>query len=120
MEQKDEALKPVFNIPGFIEKPREKDIEELTEDEKTLGQGADQAFWLTLKKHIENELVQLDQINEHAIAQGLPAQEIGQNAIVISQVKGVISKIFYVVDDAKEATEQMNLQKEALGRGEKK
>lgn len=100
-----QALRPeVFNIPAFIKKQkRESDYEELTEDEETLAAGADQAFWLALKKHIENEIEQLDKIALAAIETGMPLEEIGRNTVVISQVKGVISKIFHVVDDAKEA-----------------
>lgn len=100
-----QALKPVFNIPDFIKKEREKDITEISDEEEILGQGADMAFWLTLKKHIENQIQELDKINEEAIASGMSLEEIGRNTIVISQVKGVLNRIFNIVDDSKEALE---------------
>jgi len=105
------ALKPeIFNIPHFIEQ-KKTDIEVLTQDEKILAAGADNAFWRTLKKYFDESLAQLDSINDAAIAEGLPMEEIGRNAIVISQVKGVLNKISNVVQDAKEAQN---------GRGEEK
>jgi len=106
MANNAQALRPVSNIPSFISKERERDIEELTVAEKLLGSGAETPFWKALKKHIENQIQELEKINEVAIAQGLPLEEIGRNTIVISQTKGVITKIFNIVEDAHEATEE--------------
>lgn len=105
MANKDKgALKPeIFNIARFMEDKPKEDIEVITQDEKVLAQGANTAFWSSLKKHFADSLKQLDLINEEAMAQGLPMEEIGRNAIVISQVKGVLNKIMNVVEDAKEA-----------------
>lgn len=104
---KDEgAIKPVFNLQAYIkgqEKPQDE-VEELTDDEKVLGHGAKQKFWLVLKAHIENEIELIDRIAESAIESGAPMEEIGRNTIVVSQVKGVLKRIFNVVDDAYEAT----------------
>lgn len=99
------ALKPAFNIPSFIKREPKEDEEILTDEEKVLAQGADKAFWKILKKHIDSEIVLLDQIAEQAIEAGSSLEEIGRNTIVISQVKGVLNKIFNVVDDAHEALE---------------
>jgi hypothetical protein len=109
------ALKPaIFNIPAFAQE-KKSDIEEMTQDEKVLAAGADQAFWRTLKRYFEDVINQLDQVNEAAMAQGLPLEEIGRNAIVISQVKGVLKRVVDVVQDAKDA----QLEKEALdGQGQ--
>lgn len=103
------ALKPeILNFSRFMnEKPKE-DIEVITQDEKVLAAGANTAFWSTLKKHFDESIKQLDQINEEAMAQGLPMEEIGRNAIVISQVKGVLNKIINVVKDAQESMEDKN------------
>ena len=96
------ALRPeIFNIKGFIDQKREDD--EATVEEKILAAGADQIFWKTLKKYFDNSIQQLEQINESAIAGGMPLEEIGRNALVISQVKGVLRKIVNVVGDAQEA-----------------
>lgn len=98
------ALKPDFNIKGFIHQDKKDD--ELTVEEKILAAGADQIFWKTLKKHFNNSLEILEQINENAISQGMPLEEVGRNVVVISQVKGVLNRIINVVEDAKEALEQ--------------
>jgi hypothetical protein len=96
------ALRPeIFNIKGFIDQKREDD--EATVEEKILAAGADQIFWKTLKTYFDNSIQQLEQINESAIAGGMPLEEIGRNALVISQVKGVLRKIKNVVEDAQEA-----------------
>jgi len=96
------ALRPeIFTIKGFINKEQKDD--EATVEEKILATGADQIFWKTLKTYFDNSIQQLEQINESAIAQGMPLDEIGRNALVISQVKGVLRKIVNVVEDAKEA-----------------
>lgn len=100
-----QAIKPDFNIPTYIESKKELDVETLTEDERILGTGGDQKFWLTLRKHIENELIEIDKIGEAAIANGASLEEIGRNTIVISYVKGIVNKIFNVVEDAREAVE---------------
>lgn len=98
------ALRPeIFNISKFMEDKPKDDIEVITQDEKILAQGAETAFWRTLKRHFEDSVKQLDSINELAMEQGLPMEEIGRNAIVISQVKGVLKKVVNVVEDAKEA-----------------
>lgn len=98
------ALKPeILNIPQFIDRDKKEGIEEITQDEKIFAAGAENAFWRTLKKHFDESIRQLDLVNENAISQGMPMEEIGRNAIVISQVKGVLNKIINVVEDAKEA-----------------
>lgn len=105
MAKKAEALRPVSSIAEFIKPQEEVQVEDITEEEKTLAAGANQAFWKVLKRHIENEIGVLEQINEQAIANGLPPEEIGKNTIVISLSKGVIKKIFNIVEDAREAAE---------------
>lgn len=100
------ALKPeIFNIPSFI-KQEKTDEEVLTVEEKILATGADTAFWKTLRKHFDSSIEQLEQINEAAIASGMPLDEIGRNALVISQVKGVLRRIINAVEDAKEALDE--------------
>ena len=96
------ALRPeIFNIKGFINQERKDD--EATVEEKVLATGAEQIFWKTLKTYFDNSIQQLEQINEQAIANGMALDEIGRNALVISQVKGVLRKIVNCVEDAREA-----------------
>lgn len=101
-----QALKPdVFRIPSFQKKEVDKDIKVLTQEEKILGAGATTQFWKTLKEHIENIVIELDQVNTDAIGSGASFEEIGRNTVVINLVKGVIERIFEVVDDASKSLE---------------
>lgn len=97
----------MFNIKGFIDS-KEADKQGVTAEEQILAAGAGQQFWKLLKEHIDNSIEQLEQINEAAIAQGMPLEEIGRNTLVISQTKGVIRKIFNIVDDAVSAVDSIN------------
>lgn len=100
----DQALRPQsFTMQSFIKE--EKPQMEFTVEEEILAAGADKMFWKTLKKHFESNVEQLELMNETAIANGLPFDEIGRNALVISQVKGVLRKIINTVEDAKEAVD---------------
>ena len=104
------ALRPeIFNIKGWIQQENKDD--EFTVEEKILAAGAEQAFWKTLKKHFESSIQQLEQINEAAISSGSNKELIGENAIVISLVKGVLNKIVNVVQDAKEALDERGVEK---------
>lgn len=97
------ALKPtIFNLQTYIQHKPELE-EDPTAEEQILAVGADKIFWKTLRKHFDNSIQQLEQINEQAIANGMPFDEIGRNALVISQVKGVLRKIINGVEDAREA-----------------
>lgn len=100
-----QAIRPeIFTIKGFIDTKAE--TEGISAEEQILAAGAGLPFWKVLKEHVENSIEQLNQINEAAIAQGMTLEEIGRNALVISQTKGVITKIFNVVDDAVETVDQ--------------
>lgn len=98
------ALKPSFTFKDYI-KEEEKAIEP-TIEEKILADGAEGAFWKTLKGFFEESITEIENINEAAIAQGMPFDEIGRNALVISQVKGILKKVVNKVEDAKDAREQ--------------
>jgi hypothetical protein len=100
-----DVLQPDFSVRPFIKQEKFEDVQTLTKDEEILASGAENAFWKTLKKHFDNAILQLDQINESAIANGASRDQIGENTIVISLAKGVLRKIENVVEDAKEAHE---------------
>jgi len=108
MGKKGEALRPAFGIPNFIQEKKELDVTQLTDEEKILGTGASSEFWKALKSHINNSLTELDKINESAIASGMSYEEIGKNTTTVLLAKGIINKIFNIVDDAKEALEAKN------------
>lgn len=93
------ALKPnSFTIAGYLQE--EESHEEPSVEEGILSTGKDKIFWKTLRKHFDKSIYDLEMMNEQAIAAGLPFDEIGRNALVISQVKGVLRKIINVVEDA--------------------
>lgn len=99
------ALKPeVFSIQGFI-KDTEAEKKGVSTEEQILARGATTPFWKALQKHINNQIEVLEAINDAAISNGMPLEEIGRNTIVISQTRGVIRKIFNVVTDAQDAVE---------------
>lgn len=100
----DSALRPTFGMQDFIDTPKPQE-EEPTVEEGILAVGAEKVFWKTLKKHFDDQIRAIEQINEAAIASGMSFEEIGRNALVISQVKGVIRKIVDKVEDAKEAAD---------------
>lgn len=111
MAKKDNtALRPeVFSIPNFINQHTTDDEDDVRE--KILATGAENQFWKILKEHFDNSIQQLEAINEAAMANGMPLEEIGRNALVISQVKGVLRKIINVVEDAKEALDGRGAEK---------
>ena len=103
MAKKDQgALRPTFTtIREYVEE--EKDLTTLNAEEKILASGAENIFWKTLSNYFDSSIQVLEQINENAISQGMALDEIGRNALVISQVRGVLRKIQNVVSDAKES-----------------
>lgn len=101
----DSALRPDHSVrPFFQQEPKTEDVKTITKDEEILAAGAENAFWKILRKRFDEAIAELDSINEQAISQGAPPDQIGQNTIVISLAKGVLKKIANVVEDAKEAT----------------
>lgn len=103
---KGQAIRPgIFNLQAFQTEDK-TDEQVLSDEEKTLAHGSRTAFWKILKKHIDNVIEELDQINESAMESGLSLEEIGRNTVVVSQTKGVLRRIFLKVEDAKEAEEK--------------
>lgn len=104
-EKKDQgAIRPntFFNLPKFA-RDNEALQKGLTEEERVLAVGAGTEFWLTLKTRIEEVIKELENVNELAVSQGAPLDEIGRNAVVINLTKGVLRRTFNFVDDAHEA-----------------
>lgn len=103
-EGKTEAVRPnsFFTLPSFM---RNSEVQKkgLTDDEMILGAGAETAFWKTLKKRIDIVTEELDEVNNVAIASGVTLEEIGRNTVVINLTKGVLRKIFNIVNDARDA-----------------
>jgi len=101
-----DAIKPnYFNIPS-LQADVEAQKRGITDEERQLHAMSESGGWKRLTEIKANVLNDLDQINEAAIARGATREEIGDNTIVISLVKGVIKQLWNKVEDAREAIEQ--------------
>lgn len=102
------ALKPsIFStLPSLMEEKASIDgssPEELALHQLSLSEG-----WRVFKSFTEELLKDLELGTETAMAQGLPFEEIGRNAVVINLAKGIINRQLQKVQDAVEAIEQTN------------
>lgn len=96
------AIRPEFfaNLP--VEKAQ-KEGSGITDEERFLFGMSETSGWRIFFQKKENLLHALDEVNEAAIANGSPREQIGENTIVISQVKGLLKRLFNIVFDAREA-----------------
>jgi len=99
------AIKPDFfsNFQSLEEKEDEKIG--ITDEERHLYRLNNHKGWKILRLHIENLVKELDSLNDLAYEKGLPLEEIGRNAVIVSLTKGIIKKVLNKVDDAKDAIE---------------
>ena len=78
----------------------------LTQEELDYFHLGKTAGWKHFEKLKDRLLKELDLMNDSAISNGIPVEEIGKNAIIISLTKGIISRLFNKVKDAQEAAEK--------------
>jgi len=105
-----QAIKPDFftaNMPS-IKKDKEAEKKGATVEERHYYSLSRTAGWRQLKEFIGNMVNDLDKLGSKALAQGLSFEEIGRNAVVITQTKDMIKRIINKVDDAVEACEKPN------------
>lgn len=95
------AVKPdIFSLPSLtVDKKVRSSV---TEEEQYYAALTHQQGWRQLEQLRDRVLEDLDNINELAITQGATKEQLGENVLVISTVKGIIRKMFNVVYDAKE------------------
>lgn len=105
--KKGEAIKPSFfsTLPTLV-KEAEAEKLGLTDEERHLYRLSQHAGWRVLRGFTEDLLGDLDRGTETAMAQGLPFEEIGRNAVVINLAKSIVKRILQKVDDAVEANEK--------------
>jgi hypothetical protein len=98
-----QAVRPAFftHMPSL----EKKDEEKIPDEEQFLFGMSKTAGWDVFTKRKESLLHDMDIFQETTIASGGNEAEIGKNAIIISMVKGVIQRLWTMVDDAKEACE---------------
>lgn len=106
MASKKVAVRPDF----FSSIPSMKRDEELTEKgvtdaEKFLYAMSQTSGFVEFTRLKDELLKSMESYQESAIANGAGKEEIGENAILISMVKGVINRLWNFTEDAKEACE---------------
>ena len=101
------ALKPNFfsQFPS-IKQDEEAKAKGATDEERLFYGMSNTAGWQLFKDLAKRLMDELDFSNDQAIAQGLPVEEIGKNAVVISLSKGIIKRLLNKVEDSKEACER--------------
>lgn len=105
---KKQALRPktfISQLPTF-KGEKEATTKGATQAEKQLAAMSRMAGWQVLKEFIGEIWNELDAVNDAAIAGGANFEQLGQNALVISQTKTVLKKILDKVEDAKEAIDK--------------
>jgi len=102
------ALKPNFfsSLPSMADDKAAKSG--ASDDERLLYALSQSGGWRVFKQFTNELLSDLDHGTETAMAQGLPFEEIGRNAVVINLAKGIINKQLQKVQDAWEACESAN------------
>lgn len=105
MASKKTALKPDFfnNLPSLSKK---EETEEVGDEEKFLYGMEQTAGWPIFTRKKDALLADLDRVLTVAIANGSSKEVIGENAILISMVKEIISRLWAFVEDSKEVCEQ--------------
>lgn len=105
----DQAIRPDFfgNLVKKIEKQEpEHTTTDLLEEERHYYNLAQQKGYQQLQDYADRLIATLDTATATAMAQGLDFEEIGRNAVVVDLAKGIITRIFERVEDAREACEQ--------------
>lgn len=103
------AIKPVFfqNLPTFVAEQQAKETG-TGDEEQHLHALSTHTGWKIIDQYARDLLKDMDEVTDLSMAQGLPLEEIGRNALVANLAKGVIKRILQKVDDAVEAVERAN------------
>lgn len=100
------AIRPQFysNLPSVV---KEKEIGKgISDEERFLYSMSNTAGWKIFTEKKDALLKDMDTFQEASIANGATREVIGDNTIIISMVKGVLTALFNKVQDSKEACEQ--------------
>ena len=104
-EKKGAAIKPDFFMNAPALSNTKKTGVAIGDEEKMLYAMSKSAGWKVFENTAREAMEQLNFINKGAIAQGLPLEEIGRNAIVVSLAQEAIERLLTRVSDAVEACE---------------
>lgn len=108
MAKDQQALKPstfISKLPTFI-KEKDATSDSVAQEEKQLAGMSRTAGWRVLKEYIGELERGMEALSDNAIATGISREQIGENTIIISQVKQVLSKVLNRVADAREASDK--------------
>lgn len=95
----------ISQIPS-IAKEKEPEVKDDVEAEKQISAMSRTAGWKRIEEFISRIIEEMDSLNEQAIATGADFKTLGQNAVVISQVKTVLRRIINKVSDARDAEDK--------------
>lgn len=103
MVSKKVAVRPDFFANFPVKKEGEKQV--VTDEERFLYGMSQTSGFPIFTKYKDDLLKAMDSFQEAAIAQGKTKEEIGENAILLSMVKGIINRLWSYAEDSKEACE---------------
>lgn len=105
----EQALRPnSFNSLPSVAKTASEEVQNISTEEKQLHALATHAGWKILRQTVEDLKRDLNAVNKAAIAGGASMEQVGQNAIVISTVEGILDRLIEKVEDAVESVEKSN------------
>lgn len=78
----------------------------ITDEERFLYSMSNTAGWKVFTEKKDSLIKDMDTFQEASIANGASREVIGDNTIIISMVKGVITALFNKVEDSREVCEQ--------------
>lgn len=103
----DKAVRPnFFRDLSTFKKAEGEQEERLTDEEEALHALSQQKGWRIFKEEAQSLLKELDSGTANAMAQGLPFEEIGRNAVVIDLAKSVVQRLLNLVEDARDVTNE--------------
>ena len=101
------AIKPNFfsNLQSLKTQEIAKKVG-VTEYEQSYYSMSQTRGWTLLSDRKDELVKELEQMQDAAVANGASYEELGKNTLVISLAKGIIKRLFDIVEDSKEACER--------------
>jgi hypothetical protein len=99
------ALKPtIFNVEAF-KKDTEASKRGVTDEERDFYSMSQTRGWKLLVELKERVIKEMEDANKTQMANGMPFDEIGKNAVVINLAESIVDRLIDKVTDAQEACE---------------
>ena len=101
----NKALRPtIFNIESF-KKDTEAKKRGVSDEERDFYSLSQTRGWTLLVELKERVIKEMEEANKAQMANGLPFEEIGKNAVVINLAESIVDRLINKVNDSKEACE---------------